>query len=726
MVKFFSPEGTAEMSTIREDAIAAVVSTPPETEGAIRPVKEILDNFASDVFSVETMRMLLPRQTFGSLMKTIRNGAPLDSAIADEVAGAMKQWAVEHGATHYTHWFQPLTGATAEKHESFLEPEGSERPILKFSGKNLIVGESDASSFPSGGLRSTFEARGYTAWDPTSSAFLRRNGNCVTLCIPTAFCSYTGDSLDRKTPLLRSIQVLSRSAARLMKAFHAEKPGARFSVSLGAEQEYFLIDRHFYYARPDLIQCGRTLFGAPPPKHQQLEDHYYGAIRPRILSFMTDVDQQLWRLGIPAKTRHNEVAPAQFEIAPLFEDLNLAVDHNMLIMEVLRLTAERHGFVCLLHEKPFAGINGSGKHNNWSISYGDVNLLNPGNDPHQNALFLTTLCAVIRAVDKHADLLRAATAGPGNDHRLGACEAPPAIISVFLGEQLTDIIEQIEAGRTKSTRRGGIINIGVDTLPPLPKDATDRNRTSPFAFTGNKFEFRAVGSSQSCSGANVVLNTIVSESLDKMSEEIEKFNPDADFNTQLQSLLRRVIKAHKRVIFNGNGYDQAWIDEAERRGLPHLRNTPAALECLTKPENIALFENAGVLSRAELLSRYEIFMEEYERKIRIEAELSVLLARTVIMPAAAGELKELFQTISGAAESRIALPSVKKTAKHIAALLDSVDAKCDALEKAAGAKDAVGSVEAMQSLRGDVDALEKLLSDRAWPLPKYREMLFIY
>jgi len=714
------------MSTIREDAIAAVVSAPSEPEGTIRPVKEILDNFASDVFSIETMRTLLPRQTFNSLMKTIRDGARLDSAIADEVASAMKQWAVEHGATHYTHWFQPLTGATAEKHESFLEPEGSGRPLLKFSGKNLIVGESDASSFPSGGLRSTFEARGYTAWDPTSSAFLRRNGNCVTLCIPTAFCSYTGDSLDRKTPLLRSIQALSKSVVRLMKAFQAEKPGARVRVSLGAEQEYFLIDRHFYYARPDLIQCGRTLFGAPPPKHQQLEDHYYGAIRPRILSFMTDVDQQLWRLGIPAKTRHNEVAPAQFEIAPLFEDLNLAVDHNMLIMEVLRLTAERHGFVCLLHEKPFTGINGSGKHNNWSISYGDMNLLDPGNDPHQNAVFLTTLCAVIRAVDKYADLLRAATACAGNDHRLGACEAPPAIISIFLGEQLMDIIEQIEAGRTKSTRRGGTINIGVDTLPPLPKDATDRNRTSPFAFTGNKFEFRAVGSSQSCSGVNVVLNTIVADSLDKMSGEIEKFNPKSDFNTQLQALLRRIIKAHKRVIFNGNGYDQAWIGEAEKRGLPNLHDTPSALESFTKAENIALFENAGVLSRAELLSRHEIFMEEYERKIRIEAELSLLLARTVIMPAVAGELKDLLQTIGSSAGIKAAARPLKKAAERISVLLDSVDTKCDALEETISRKDALGAVEAMRTLRSDVDALEKLVADRAWPLPKYREMLFIY
>ena len=713
-------------SRFREDAIAAVANITPGAEGKIPSVAEITESFGADVFTIETMKTLMPQKSFKLLMKTVLDGARLDPAVADDVALAMKTWAVERGATHYTHWFQPLTGSTAEKHDSFIEPDGAGNVILKFSGKNLIVGESDASSFPSGGLRSTFEARGYTAWDPTSPAFLRRSSNCVTLCIPTAFCSYTGEALDRKTPLLRSIQALSRAVQHLMKAFHAEKKGARVSVSLGAEQEYFLIDRHFYYARPDLIQCGRTLFGATPPKHQQLDDHYYGAIRPRILTFMADVDRQLWRLGIPAKTRHNEVAPAQFEIAPLFEELNLAVDHNMLLMEVLRLTAEKHGFVCLLHEKPFAGVNGSGKHNNWSVQYGDVNLLKPGNDPHQNALFLTTLVAVIRAVDKHSDLLRAATAGAGNDHRLGACEAPPAIISIFLGEQLMDIIEQIEAGGAKSTRKGGILNVGVDCLPPLPKDATDRNRTSPFAFTGNKFEFRSPGSSQSCAGVNVVLNTIVADSIEKMACGIEKFKSNMDFNVQLQALLRQVIKDHKRILFNGNGYDQNWIDEAEKRGLPHLRNTPAALERFKAPENIALFENAGVFSKAELLSRYEIFKEEYERKVRIEADLALLLARTVIVPAAVNELQKLCGTLDSAKGASLTLKTVKKYANQIAILLDSIDEKCDALEAVDAIAEPVKAVEALRTLRQDVDALEKVMADSAWPLPKYRELLFIY
>ena len=715
------------MSRIREDAIAAVASMPPGAEETIPPVGEITESFGSDVFSIETMQTLLSAQTFKKLTKSIHNGIALDPGIANEVASAMKEWAVSKGATHYTHWFQPLTGATAEKHEAFVEPDKTGQVILKFSGKNLIVGEADASSFPSGGLRSTFEARGYTAWDPTSPAFLRRSRNSVTLCIPTAFCSYNGEALDKKTPLLRSIQALARSVTRLMKAFGLYDPKARCRVSLGAEQEYFLIDRHFYYARPDLIQCGRTLFGATPPKHQQLEDHYYGAIRPRILAFMADVDRQLWRLGIPAKTRHNEAAPAQFEIAPIFEELNLAVDHNMIVMEVLRLTAEEHGLVCLLHEKPFAGVNGSGKHNNWSVEYGSINLLNPGNDPHQNALFLTTLCSVIRAVDKHADLLRVATASSGNDHRLGACEAPPAIISIFLGEQLMEIIEQIEAGSTKkSTRRGGILNVGVDCLPPLPMDATDRNRTSPFAFTGNKFEFRAPGASQSCASANIVLNTIVSESIDKMAEAIEKFDRKADFNTQLQVLLQKTIKAHKRIIFNGNGYDQSWLDEAERRGLPNLTNTPEAMAQFKKPENIALFEKAGVYSKAEVCSRYEIYMEEYERKIRIEAELALLLTRTVIMPAASMELRNLFQTIKDAGSIKVALRSLTKTATTIASLLDAIDDKAEVLEGLIGRKDSVGMVSAMQELRKEVDDLERIVADSSWPLPKYRELLFIY
>ena len=718
-------QGDIPMSTEREKAIAHVANLKT-VENALTPIPEIIEAYASDVFNADVMKKMLPKQVYTTLMNTIKDGAPLDAAIAEDVANAMKQWAISKGATHYTHWFQPLTGSTAEKHDSFLEPDSEGNLLLKFSGKNLIVGEPDASSFPSGGLRSTFEARGYTACDPTSPAFIRRGPNCATLCIPTAFCSYTGEALDKKTPLLRSLQALKKAVLRMMKAFGAEKEGAHVSVSLGAEQEYFLIDRSFYYSRPDLIQSGRTLFGAPPPKHQQLEDHYFGTIKPRILAFMSDVDRQLWKLGIPAKTRHNEVAPAQFEIAPLYEDLNLAVDHNMLLMEVLKQTAEKHGLVCLLHEKPFAGINGSGKHNNWSLSYGDTNLLNPGNDPHQNALFITTLCAIIKAVDVRADLLRVSTAAAGNDHRLGANEAPPAIISIFLGEQLTEIINQLEAGSTKSSRKNTLLTIGVDTLPNLPKDATDRNRTSPFAFTGNKFEFRAPGSSQSCAGVNVILNAIVAEAIDQIAAEIEKFDAKADFNTQLQSLLRKIIKAHKRVIFNGNGYDAAWVEEAHKRGLPDLRTTPEALERFKAPDNIALLEKMGVFSKAEVHSRYEIFMEEYARKVRIEAELSLLLARTVILPAAQKELKDLLDTTASAGKIKAGMKTLEKTANAIGEGIDEIDAKCMILEDLITRQESNLYVDAMHDLRKVVDGLEKIVSDAAWPLPKYREMLFIY
>ncbi len=714
------------MDNLREDAINAIAAMTPAAEGNVPEVAGLVEGYGSDVFGPEEMRALLPKQIYAALMKTVREGAAMDSGVADAVARAMKDWAIARGATHYTHWFQPLTGATAEKHQAFLDPAPEGRAILKFSGKNLIVGESDASSFPSGGLRSTFEARGYTAWDPSANAFLRRCGDTVTLCIPTAFCAYTGAALDRKTPLLRSIQAISGATERLMKAFGLSKRGARTEISLGAEQEYFLIDRRFYYSRPDLIQCGRTLFGAAPPKHQQLEDHYYGAIRPRILAFMSDVDRQMWRLGIPAKTRHNEVAPAQFEIAPTFEELNIAVDHNMLVMDILRLTAEKHGFVCLLHEKPFSGINGSGKHNNWSVSYGGLNLLDPGDDPHRNALFLTTLCAVISAVDKHADLLRATTVSAANDHRLGSCEAPPAIISIFLGEQLSDIIDQIEAGGAKSSRHGSTITLGIDSLPPLPKDATDRNRTSPFAFTGNKFEFRTPGSSQSCAAPNTVLNTIVAEAFDDMAKAISAFRKKEPFNKQLQKLLQKTIRAHKRVLFSGNGYDESWRKEAKKRGLPELANTPEALEVFKNSANIALFEKYGVFSESELHARYDIFLEEYASKVRIESELSLLLARTVIMPAASKELKELFLTIENAKSVPAALHSLKKTASRIAELLDAIDERSGDLEKLIAKQKPLAMVNAMAELRIVVDDLERILADSSWPLPKYREMLFIY
>ena len=708
----------------RVAAINAIASRPAgEYPPTNVPGTEI---YGEDVFNVNSMRDALPKSVYKKLIATVQSGEPLDPAIADDVATAIRQWAISRGASHYTHWFQPLTGGTAEKHDAFLEPDSNGDAILNFSGKNLIVGEPDASSFPSGGLRATFEARGYTAWDPTSPAFIKRGLNGATLCIPTAFCAYTGQALDQKTPLLRSIQALDKAVVRMMHIF-GENGGKKPVITLGPEQEYFLIDKTFYLARPDLVQTGRTLFGAPPPKHQQLEDHYFGAIRPRILAFMSEVEEELWKLGIPAKTRHNEVAPAQFELAPMFEELNLAVDHNMLVMEVLRQTADRHNMVCLLHEKPFAGINGSGKHNNWSISYGDINLLNPGNDPHQNAIFLTTLCSVIRAVDMHSDMLRVSTAGAGNDHRLGANEAPPAIISIFLGEQLTDIIEQIEKGEVKSSRHGDMMRIGVDTIPLLPRDATDRNRTSPFAFTGNKFEFRAPGSSHSCAGPNVVINTIVAESIDAMCDELEKFT-DKDFNTQLQALLRKVIRAHKRVIFNGDGYTAEWLKEAEKRGLTNLPTTLDAIKPMLDPKNIELFDKYRVLSPDEMKSRYEIFLEEYERKVRIEGELALTMARTMIYPVANSQLNRLAGTVAGlkAAGVKSGLESSKLAMEKIGELADRLCADSRALEAALAESCPVKILEALHQLREAVDHLEKLVDDELWPLPKYREMLFIY
>ena len=712
------------MNCDRKDIIRAVMNRPEIGETELPPFTT--DHYAEDVFHFTRMKERLPKPIYKKLMDTVSEGKELDASIADAVAHAMKEWALEKGATHFTHWFQPLTGTTAEKHDSFLDPLGNGQALLAFSGKNLIVSEPDASSFPSGGIRSTFEARGYTAWDPTSPAFIKRGRNGATLCIPTAFCAYAGEALDQKTPLLRSMQALNLAIKRLMKCFGYDN-GTNAKVALGPEQEYFLIDEQFYYARPDLVQTGRTLFGAPPPKHQQLEDHYFGAIQPRILAFMTDVDSALWRLGIPAKTRHNEVAPAQFELAPVFEELNLAVDHNMLIMEVLKQTAEKHGLICLLHEKPFAGINGSGKHNNWSPAYGDINLLNPGTDPHQNAIFLTTLCAIIMAVDKHSDLLRAVTASAGNDHRLGANEAPPAIISIFIGEQLSDIIDQIEKGSLKSSKHAGTMRIGVDTLPLLPRDTTDRNRTSPFAFTSNKFEFRAPGSSQSCAGCCVVLNTIVAEAMDQISAELEKV-PAKDFHPGLQAILRKIIKAHKRIIFNGDNYSEAWKQEAARRGLPNLRTTPEAIEALVKPENIALFEKYGVFSKIELRSRHEIFLEEYHRKIRIEGELSLNMARTIILPIGSRQLAELVKTIAvmSGCEIKAGLSSQKTAAETIGKLLDGIELECRNLEKALAAKDASDRiVAAMTALRKLVDTLERRVDDDLWTLPKYREMLFI-
>ena len=691
-------------------------------------------DFGADVFGEEAIRTYLSKDTAKKLQATIREGKPLDPSIAGEVAHGIRHWAMDRGATHYTHWFLPMTGSTAEKHDSFLELKDGE-PIMLFSGKNLIVGEPDASSFPSGGIRSTFEERGYTAWDPTSPAFIKRHSNGATLCIPTAFCAYTGESLDKKTPLLRSMQALDRSLKRLMKLFGREE--AHTGCTLGAEQEYFLVDKEYWKKRPDLVLTGRTLFGAPSAKGQQLEDHYFGTIPDRVLSFMNDVERELWRLGIPAKTRHNEVAPAQFELAPQFEELNLASDHNMLVMDALRNVAERHGFKCLLHEKPFAGVNGSGKHNNWSVAYGGKNLLDPGSNPHENAVFLTMLCAVIEAVDSHADLLRASVAGAGNDHRLGANEAPPAVISIYVGDQLAEVLDRIENGHGTKSSGGGTMKIGVDTLPTIPKDATDRNRTSPFAFTGNKFEFRAPGSSVCCSGPMTVLNTIVAEAVDRIAGELEAANVagkakpgehTAAFHNALQKILATSLKAHRRVVFNGNGYEAEWPAEAAKRGLPNAPDTPSALAALAKPENAALFEKYGVMTARELESRHEIFLEEYSKKVRIEGACARDIASEMVFPAAKAEYLETIDAFAKAEKVGVSSGSsaLKESAVELGAGLDALKSGIDKLEEALAGSDDAAILSAMQALRTTSDSLEKRVSDSRWPLPKYRDMLFLY
>ncbi|MBO6120929.1 MAG: glutamine synthetase III [Kiritimatiellae bacterium] len=691
-------------------------------------------HFGEDVFGDEAIRTYLSKDTAKKLQATIQEGKPLDPSIAGEVAHGIRHWAMDRGATHYTHWFLPMTGSTAEKHDSFLELKDG-APIMQFSGKNLIVGEPDASSFPSGGIRSTFEARGYTAWDPTSPAFIKRHSNGATLCIPTAFCAYTGESLDKKTPLLRSMQALDRSLKRLMKLFG--RPEAHTGCTLGAEQEYFLIDKEYWKKRPDLVLTGRTLFGAPSAKGQQLEDHYFGTIPDRVISFMNDVERELWKLGIPAKTRHNEVAPAQFELAPQFEELNLASDHNMLVMDTLRNVAEKHGLKCLLHEKPYAGVNGSGKHNNWSVAYGGRNLLDPGSDPHENAVFLTMLCAVIEAVDKHADLLRASVAGAGNDHRLGANEAPPAVISVYVGDQLAEVLDRIENPKGAKHEEKGSLKIGVDTLPAIPKDATDRNRTSPFAFTGNKFEFRAPGSSVCCSGPMTVLNTIVAEAVDRIAGELEaakvagKAKPGehtAAFHIALQKILQSSLKAHKRVIFNGNGYEADWPKEAEKRGLPNAPDTLSALAALSKKENIALFEKYGVMTKRELTSRREIFLEEYANKVRIEGNTALDMARTMILPAVRAEYLETAKTYNETDSSnvKIAIDMLHGQMTELGTGLVKMKEAIDYLQDALKNYDTADTLARMSELRKIADSLEAVVSNERWPLPKYREMLFLY
>ena len=690
--------------------------------------------FGEDVFGEEAIKTYLSKDTAKKLQATIREGKPLDPSIANEVAHGIRHWAMDRGATHYTHWFLPMTGSTAEKHDSFLELKDGE-PIMLFSGKNLIVGEPDASSFPSGGIRSTFEARGYTAWDPTSPAFIKRHSNGATLCIPTAFCAYTGESLDKKTPLLRSMQALDKSLKRLMKLFGRGE--AHTGCTLGAEQEYFLVDKEYWKKRPDLVLTGRTLFGAPSAKGQQLEDHYFGTIPDRVLSFMNDVERELWKLGIPAKTRHNEVAPAQFELAPQFEDLNLASDHNMLIMDALRNVAEKHGFKCLLHEKPFAGVNGSGKHNNWSVAYGGKNLLDPGTNPDENAVFLTMLIAVIEAVDRHADLLRASVAGAGNDHRLGANEAPPAVISIYVGDQLAEVLDRLENGRGAKSKGGGAMKIGVDTLPVIPKDATDRNRTSPFAFTGNKFEFRAPGSTICCSGPMTVLNTIVAEAVDRIAGELEKAKVAGKakpgehtpaFHNALQKILQASLKAHKRVVFNGNGYEAEWPEEAARRGLPNAPDTPSALAALGKKENIALFAKYGVMTGRELESRHEIFLEEYEKKIRIEGACARDIASEMVFPAVKAEYLETADAFARAEKVGVSsgTTALRESLVELGAGLDALRLEIHDIEEALGGSDIGVIIAAMRALRTTVDAMEKRVDGKRWPLPKYRDMLFLY
>lgn len=680
-------------------------------------------SYGEDVFSERAIRRHLPKSVAAKLMATMNEGRPLDAALADAVAAGMKEWAVARGATHFTHWFQPMTGGTAGKHEAFLEPAGPASATMSFSGKNLIGGETDASSFPSGGLRSTFEARGYTAWDPTSPAFIMRQGGEAVLCIPTVFCSWTGDALDMKTPLLRSMQALRKSVARLMGKFGRRK--ARISITLGAEQEYFLIDRDFYLKRPDLLQTGRTVFGTPPAKHQQLDDHYYGAIRPRVLEFMAEVERTLWKLGIPAKTRHNEAAPAQFELAPAFEDANLAVDHNMTIMSVLRQTAEAKGFECLLHEKPFAGVNGSGKHCNWSIAWGGKNLLSPGDNPRDNAIFLTFLSAVVRAVDLHGDMLRAATADAGNDRRLGGSEAPPAIVSVFLGDELSAVMREIETGRAEKKTGRAPMKIGVDAMPPIPRDTTDRNRTSPFAFTGNKFEFRTPGSSQNCAASQTVLNTIVAESIDAICDKLDAAG--GDFNEELQKLLQRLIRKHKRILFSGDGYGEEWQNEAARRGIPNLRDTIDAAAVWDDPANRELFARYGVFSAAEMDSRKEIALESCNTRTLIEGRVALDMARAMVRPVVADEFSRLAAAIGQATKDRIrtGLKGLKALTLKLGAGLDDLHVKCERLEKALAKGDTRGVREQMEDVRRTVDRLERLVDDSKWPLPKYREMLFV-
>ena len=690
--------------------------------------------FGKNVFNDMVMRERLPKNVYKEFKKTIAEGRFLDTALAGVVANAMKDWAIEKNATHFCHWFQPMTGLTAEKHDSFISPTAEGGTIMEFSGKELIQGEPDASSFPSGGLRATFEARGYTAWDCTSPVFIKETGKNITLYIPCAFFSYNAEALDKKTPLLRSMDALNKQAIRVLRVL-GNNTSKNISATLGPEQEYFLIDKKLFEKRPDLMLTGRTLFGAPTPRGQEMSDHYFGSLHERVASFMHDVNIELWKLGVSAKTQHNEVSPAQYELAPVFSTVNVATDHNQLVMETLQKVALRHNFVCLLHEKPFVGVNGSGKHNNWSMVTDDgINLLDPGTTPHDNMVFLVILCAVIRAVDKYAKLLRASVATAGNDHRLGANEAPPAIVSIFLGDQLTDILEQLVEGAAQSSKTGGHLKLGVSTLPPLPKDCTDRNRTSPFAFTGNKFEFRMVGSSQSTAGPMFVLNTIVADVLKEIADELEK---SSNVKTAAQKILNKIAKEHRRIIFNGDNYTEEWTKEAEKRGLPNIKSAVESLETIMDEENVKLFANHKVLSKAELKARTEILLEAYSMIINIEAKTTLNIAQRQILPVAieySGKLAKAIERISNAGTNP---GTQKKTLDKTCELINELNNSIDELKKAAAAAIGIDNtakkaenfrdsvILAMGKVRKAADSLEMIVDAKMWPLPTYAEMLFV-
>jgi glutamine synthetase len=704
-----------------------------------RPVtaaNKMTDDFGSLTFNDEVQRARLPKDVYRALRRAVAQGEGLDSSVADIIASALKDWAVEHGATHYTHWFQPMTGITAEKHDSFLSQTPDGRGVAEFNGKELIRGEPDASSFPSGGMRSTFEARGYTAWDPTSPPWLLVTPNGTTLVIPTAFVSWTGDALDKKTPLLRSMEAVSKQAVRILALFGSK--AQRVHATCGPEQEYFLIDRQFYFTRPDLINAGRTLFGAKPPKGQEMEDHYFGSIPDRVLAYMQECERELYKVGVPIKTRHNEVAPGQFEVAPIFENANVATDHQMMTMEMLKRVAPKYGLACLLHEKPFAGVNGSGKHLNWSISdeFGN-NLLNPGDTPHDNIQFLVFCTAMLRAVNKFQGLLRFSIASAGNDHRLGANEAPPAILSIFLGDMLTDIFEQIEKGAAKTTKSGGLLDTGVTVLPKLPRDAGDRNRTSPFAFTGNKFEFRAVSGNQSIAFPNIALNVAVSEALDYMATELEKGQKEGKpLADAVKTLLTKMIKENKRIIFNGNNYSDEWQKEAAKRGLQNLRTSVDAYPELMKPDVVKAFEKYNVLNEREVRARYDVALEQYNKTINIEAQLMVLMANRYILPAAYKYQGTLAATVASLKAAGATGKGTRSALDNVTALVNACKTRVEALQEllehdgsASAEKHAKffrdKVIPAMVSLRESGDAIECIAPQDVWPLPTYREMLFV-